>query len=187
MARRTASRGGVTAGQHSFAKVPAVGGQRSVFNRSFNLKTAFDAGWIVPIYSDEALPGDTLNMKMSSFCRLATPIFPVMDNMYMDFFFFAVPNRLLWDNWQKFCGEQDDPGDSIDFTIPNRSYATILLNSLEDYFGWPTHGQTGISVNMLHSRAYNLIWNEFFRDENLQDKVVVDWEMRVVVQAIINC
>jgi len=171
MARRTASRGGVTAAQHSFARVPAVGGQRSVFNRSFNLKTAFDAGWLIPIYLDEALPGDTLNMKMSSFCRLATPIFPVMDNMYMDFFFFAVPNRILWENWVKFCGEQRNPGDSIEFTVPQRTYGSVAEDSLEDYFGIPEDSAGGVTINMLHHRAYNMIWNEWFRDENLQDQV----------------
>jgi len=170
MARRTASRGGVTAAQHTFAKVPAVGGQRSVFNRSFNLKTAFNGGLLIPIFVDEALPGDTLNMKMSSFCRLATPIFPVMDNMYMDFFFFAVPNRILWDNWKKFCGEQDDPGDSIDFTIPRRTITTVTEESLEDYFGIPVGSAVMVQVNAFHHRAYNMIWNEWFRDENLQDK-----------------
>jgi len=173
MARRTASRGGVTAGQKSFAKVPTVGGQRSVFNRSHNLKTAFNAGLIIPIYADEALPGDTLNMRMSSFCRLATPIFPVMDNIYMDFFFFAVPNRLLWDSWQKFCGEQKNPGDSIDFTIP-KLFTTPTVGSLSDYLGIPTDSGIGVSHNMLHHRAYNLIYNEWFRDENLQDSIPVD-------------
>ncbi len=170
MARRTGGQN-YTRQQHGFAKTPSVGGERSVFNRSTNLKTAFDAGTLVPIFCDEALPGDTLNMKMSSFCRLATPIFPVMDNIYMDFFFFAVPNRLLWDNWQKFCGEQDDPGDSVTFVVPTID-TTVAAGSLYDYMGLPVHA--GVVFNAFHPRAYNLIFKEWFRDQNLTDSPAIN-------------
>ena len=170
--RTVASEFGVTRRQHSFAQVPSVQIPRSVFNRSCNVKTTFDAGYLVPIFVDESLPGDTFRMKASVFGRLATPIYPVMDNFYVDVFFFAVPVRLIWNNWQKFNGEQVDPGDSTDFLVPQMT-ETVADLSLSDYLGIPT-GITDLQFNSLHHRAYNLIWNEWFRDENLQDSVVVD-------------
>jgi hypothetical protein len=130
---------------------------------------------------DEVLPGDSVNLKMTAFTRLATPLFPVMDNMYLDTFFFFVPNRLVWSNWQRFMGERDpDPDSSIDYTIPQMSSPNggYAVNSLQDYMGLPTVGQvdagSSISHSSLFTRAYNLIYNEWFRDENLQDSVVVD-------------
>ena len=92
--------------------------ERSTFDRSHGLKSTFDAGYLVPVFVDEALPGDTFNLSMTAFARLATPLKPVMDNIFLDSFFFAVPYRLLWDNWKKFNGEQVNPGDSTDFLIP---------------------------------------------------------------------
>ncbi len=157
---------------HQFSKVPSADIPRSSFDRSHGLKTAFDGGFLVPIYVDEALPGDTFNMDMTGFARLATPIFPIMDNMYMETFFFAVPNRLLWDNWQKFCGEQANPGDSTDFTIPTMTPHTVIQGVLADYMGIPL--TASISESALWYRAYNLIWNEWFRDQNLQNSAVVD-------------
>ena len=103
---------------HTFSEVPAVQIPRSSFNRSHSYKTTFDSGYLYPIMVDEALPGDTFKCNLTAFARMATPIYPVMDNLFMDVFYFSCPNRLLWDNWQKFCGEQIDPGDSIDYTIP---------------------------------------------------------------------
>ena len=97
---------------HSFSKVPRADIQRSSFNRSHGIKTTFDAGYLVPIMVDEALPGDTFNVNMAGFGRLATPLFPIMDNMHLETFFFAVPNRLIWDNWEKFNGAQDNPSRS---------------------------------------------------------------------------
>ena len=96
---------------HTFSEVPSVQIPRSSFNRSHTIKTTFDSGYLVPILVDEALPGDTFKVKLTAFSRMATPIYPVMDNLFMDVFFFSVPNRLLWDNWEKFCGEQVDPCD----------------------------------------------------------------------------
>ena len=172
MGRDTANPAGNTKGQYSFASVPRAEIPRSVFDRSSGLKTAFDAGLIIPIFTDEALPGDTMNLRMSSFCRLSTPIFPVMDNMFMDFFFFSVPLRLLWSNWEKFNGAQDDPGDSTDFTVP-QTITTILEGGLADYFGLPLIAGSH-QFAAFHFRAYNKIFNEWFRDENLQDSAVVD-------------
>ena len=156
---------------HDFSRVPKAEIQRSVFNRDHGLKTTMDAGNLVPIFVDEALPGDTFTLRATGFGRLATPINPIMDNMYLETFFFAVPYRLVWNNWEKFCGEQDDPGDSTDYLVPTVS-GTTTTGSLFDYMGIPIG--TALEWNNLHGRAYNLIWNEWFRDENLQDSVVVD-------------
>ena len=157
--------------KHEFSRVPKADIQRSVFNRSHDLKTTFDAGYLVPIFIDEALPGDTFTLNTTAFGRLATPINPIMDNIHIETFFFAVPHRLVWNNWEKFCGEQDNPGDSTDYLIP--TVTTSVTNStLYDYMGIPTG--VSLTFNNLAGRAYNLIWNEWFRDENLQDSVTVD-------------
>lgn len=161
--------------QHSFSQVPRADIPRSSFNRSHGYKTTFDAGYLVPVYVDEALPGDTFNLSMTTFARLATPIAPLMDNLYCDVFFFAVPVRLVWDNWQKMNGEQVNPGDSTDYQVPQMVAPSggYDAQSLEDYFGLPT-GITGISHSALWHRSYNLIWNEWFRDQNLQSSVNVN-------------
>ena len=161
---------------HSFSEVPKAEIPRSSFNRSHGYKTTFDAGYLIPIFVDEALPGDTFNLKMTAFARLATPLHPFLDNLNLSSFYFSVPIRLVWDNWQKFNGEQTDPGDSIDFVVPTMpSPASVghLNGSLSDYFGIPTD-IPDLPHSSLWHRAYNLIWNEWFRDENLQDSAVVD-------------
>lgn len=158
---------------HQFSQIPRAEIQRSSFNRSHGYKTTFDSGYLVPFYVDEVLPGDTFNLKCTLFARLATPIVPFMDNMFMETFFFFVPNRLLWDNWQKFNGEQENPGDSTDFLIPTiKNTGSFDVGSIADYFGIPT-GVNNLEVNALPFRAYNLIYNEWFRDENLQDSLPV--------------
>jgi len=165
---------------HRFAMIPQADIPRAAFDRQFTHKTTFDAGYLIPVYVDEVLPGDTFNLKMTAFARLSTPIFPVMDNMYLDSFFFFVPNRLIWNNWQKFMGEQVDPGDSTDYLVPQQvsPAAGYAIGSLQDYMGLPTVGQVAAGQTVSHCafwpRAYNLIWNEWFRDENLQDSAVVD-------------
>jgi len=162
--------------QHSFSQVPKAEIPRSTFDRSHGYKTTFDAGYLVPVLLDEALPGDTFNVNLTALARLATPIFPIMDNLIMDTHFFAVPMRLIWDNWQKFCGEQTDPGDSTSFTIPqmvSTSSTGYAEASLHDYMGIPTK-VAGLSHSSLWHRAYNLIWNSWYRDQNIQDSVVVD-------------
>ncbi|QCQ85091.1 major capsid protein [Blackfly microvirus SF02] len=159
---------------HQFSQVPNAEIQRSTFNRDHGYKTTFDAGWLIPVYVDEALPGDTINLSMSAFGRLATPIAPVMDNMFIDSFFFAVPIRLIWDNWQRFNGEQRNPGDTTDFLVPQMTSTAstgYANSSIHDYFGIPT-GVPGLAHSALWHRAYNLIWNEWFRDQNLQNSVV---------------
>lgn len=156
-----------------FSQVPNAEIPRSSFDRSHGLKTTFDAGYLVPILLDEALPGDTFNVSMAAFARLATPIKPVMDNMFLDTFFFAVPIRLVWENWQRFNGEQDNPDDSIDYIIPELTVDAAYDNTtIFDYMGLPT-GVTGYKHSVLPLRAYNLIYNEWFRDQNLVDSVTV--------------
>jgi hypothetical protein len=160
---------------HKFSMIPRADIPRSKFVAQKTHKTTFDSGNLVPIYVDEVLPGDTVNLRSTLFARMATPLYPIMDNLHMDTFFFFVPNRLVWDNWQKFMGEQSKPGDSTDYLIPTISspvggYAPLSIN---DYMGLPTVGQVDAAASIEHSalwhRAYNLIWNEWFRDQNLQD------------------
>jgi len=160
---------------HRFSEVPAADIQRSSFDRSHGLKTTFESSQLIPVFIDEALPGDTFNLSMTAFARLATPIKPVMDNIYIDSFFFAVPYRLVWDNWERFNGAQDNPTSSTDFEIPQITNLAVPLpvGSLYDYMGLPT-GITQLSFSSLPFRAYNLIWNEWFRDQNLQDSITVN-------------
>lgn len=165
--------------QHSFSQVPRAEIQRASFDRSHGLKTTLDAGLLIPIFADEALPGDTFSLNMTGFCRLSTPLHPVMDNMFMNTFFFAVPYRLIWQNWEKFNGEQNNPGDSTDFLTPqitSNGQGGWPALSIFDYFGLPVKdgsASNALSANAFHFRAYNLIWNEWFRDENLQQSVTV--------------
>jgi len=164
---------------HQFAMIPKADIPRSKFKAQKTHKTTFDAGYLIPVYVDEVLPGDTFNLKMTAFARLATPLYPIMDNMHMDSFFFFVPNRLIWNNWQKFMGEQEDPGDSISYTVPQIVSPAngFPTGGLYDYMGLPTVGQVGsgntVSVCAFWPRAYNLIYNEWFRDQNMQNSVTV--------------
>lgn len=161
---------------HLFSQIPQANIPRSTFKRDYDYKTTFDSGYLIPFLVDEVLPGDTFKMKASLFTRLSTPIVPIMDNMYLETFLFFVPCRLVWDNWEKFNGEQRNPGDSTDFLIPKLANNNgFEVQSIFDYCGIPT----GIPItdynpiNALPFRAMNLIWNEWFRDENLQDSLEV--------------
>lgn len=169
--------------QSHFALLPQANIKRSVFDRSFVYKTTFDEGKLIPYFVDEVLPGDTFTLNPVEFCRLATPVVPFMDNLYIESFFFFVPCRLVWDNWVKMCGEQDNPEDSTDFIVPTVSIQTVnfdKVGTIFDYFGLSSSrygNQAGsdisLIVNSLPFRAYWLIWNEWFRDENLQKSVKV--------------
>lgn len=165
---------------HSFAMIPKAEIPRSSFDTQYAHKTTFDGGYLVPIYCDEVLPGDMHNVKATMFARLATPLYPVMDNLHLDTFFFFVPNRLVWENWTKFMGEQQNPGDSISYVIPQITSPAggYAVGSVFDHFGLPTAGQiTGsntVTHNALPLRCYNLIFNQWFRDENLQDSLTVN-------------
>lgn len=163
---------------HRFSDAPAMYMRRTKFDRSHVYKTTFNAGKLIPVFVDEVLPGDTTRMSINYFARLATPIKPIMDNIYLDWFFFFVPNRLVWEHWQSFCFEKEDPDDNIDYVIPT---VTALSNSennyvgsLWDYFGLPVNTVSNLSgISALPFRAVYLIWNEWFRDENLQKSVKI--------------
>lgn len=160
--------------QHNFSQVPSAEIQRASFNRSHGHKTTFNAGLLVPVFLDEVLPGDTFNLKMTAFARLATPIFPIMDNIYLDSFFFFVPNRLVWDRWEEFNGQQLNPTDTTSYLIPTMPTPAgptgVSTGEVADYFGVPIK-VGGLNINALPFRAYNLIYNDWFRDENLQTAV----------------
>ena len=170
MSKHTVARQG--ASYNRFSAIPRAQIQRSVFNRSHDYKTTFDSGYLVPFYVDEVLPGDSFKLNCSIFCRLATPIVPFMDNLYLETFFFFVPNRLVWKHWENFMGQQDNPNDSTDYLIPQTvaGDSGFAVGSVADYFGIPTSVK-GLSVSSLPFRAYQLIYNEWFRDENLQSRV----------------
>lgn len=159
----------------NFSQSPSATVPRSSFDRSHGIKTTFDAGNLIPFFCDEVLPGDTFNLKANLFGRLATPITPIMDNMYLDTQFFYVPYRLLWNNFQKMFGEQDNPGDSTDFLAPKMTStaASHGEQTIYDYFGLPTKID-GIEHSSAPLRAYNLIYNEWYRDQNLIDSVIVN-------------
>lgn len=161
--------------KHAFSMIPKTSIQRSSFDRSFGYKTTFNEGLLIPFFCDEVLPGDTFKLKTSVLARLSTPIVPVMDNMFLDMQFFFVPNRLLWDHWTNFNGEQRDPTDSTDYLVPTITSPAggFAVQSIFDYLGLPT-GVANLTVNSLPLRAYNLIWNEWYRDENLQNSVNVE-------------
>lgn len=165
---------------HRFSDAPAMYMRRTKFDRSHVYKTTFDSGKLIPVFVDEILPGDTSKLSVKYFARLATPIKPIMDNIYLDWFFFFVPNRLVWNHWQNFCFEQEDPDDSTDYVCPTVSLAGKAgdtlngVGTLWDYFGLPTGLPNTISgINALPFRGVYLIWNEWFRDENLQKSIKI--------------
>ncbi|QGH73555.1 MAG: major capsid protein [Microviridae sp. ctITQ3] len=160
--------------QTHFSTVPKAEIPRAKFKRDHNLHTTMDAGYLVPIFVDEVLPADTFILRDSIFGRLSTPLKPIMDNLYLDTFYFFVPSRLLWDNWQKFNGEQDNPTDSTDFYIPTVPVNNVDNGSIYDYMGIPTKIAADIDVNALPLRAYKLIYHEWFRDQNLQTSTKPD-------------
>jgi hypothetical protein len=174
--------------KHSFSQTPTIDAPRSRFNRSFAHKFDMDAGWLVPFYWDEVLPGDTFNLETTIFARLATPLHPILDNAYIDTHFFFVPYRLIWENSKKFFGEQVDPADSIDYSIPvlagstasdadgNLTLTTGRCGKLLNYLGIPDGiAPTDITdLSALPTRAYNRIYAEWFRDQNLIDSPDLD-------------
>ena len=160
--------------QSHFAISPSANIQRSKFDRTSGLKTTFNASDLVPIFVDEALPGDTFNLKASFFARLNTPITPIMDNLFFETFFFEVPVRQVWDNWEKFNGAQENPGDSTDYLIPTCTspIGGYDSESLQDYMGIPPTIGT-LEHSALPFRAVNHIYNTWFRDQNLQNSLPV--------------
>lgn len=164
---------------HRFSDAPAMYMRRTKFDRSHVYKTTFDSGKLIPVFVDEVLPGDTSSLRVRYFSRLATPVKPIMDNIYLDWFFFFVPNRLVWNHWQNFCFEQEDPDDSTDYVCPTTSLGGSSdtlhgVGSVWDYFGLPTGLPNAVTgINALPFRGVYLIWNEWFRDENLQKSVKI--------------
>jgi len=161
--------------QHSFAQVPNVNIARSSFLLNHTAKDTMDFDLLTPFYVREILPGDTFNVNVNVFARLATQKVPIMDNMYMDWHFFFVPNRLVWENWERFNGAQDDPGDSTDFLIPQvvaPAVSGFPVGSTADHMGLPT-GVPGLSVSALPFRSYQLIYNEWYRNQNVASSYVV--------------
>lgn len=157
---------------HSFANVPQADIPRSSFDRTHGYKTTFNSGYLIPFFVDEALPGDTFNLHMTAFARMATLIYPIMDNMFLDTFFFFVPNRLVWTNWAKLNGERDNPADSTDYLVPKITAPAGGYGEMTifDYMGLPTK-IAGFDHSALPLRAYNLVYNEWFRDENLINSI----------------
>lgn len=163
-----------------FAGVPSAEIPRSVFDRSHGHKTTFDHGQLVPVYLDEIVPGDTFDMKSTAFVRLATPLKPIMDNIYLDIHYFFVPNRLLWDKWPEFMGERKNPtDDNTDLVIPQADINISTLTSGRPSVRMgipmaPGDATPTIKVNALPFRAYNLIYNEWYRDQNLSNPAAVN-------------
>lgn len=159
--------------QH-YAQVPHAEIRRAKFQRDFNLLTTMNEGDLVPIYLDEVLPADTFKINLNALVRMATPLYPVMDNAYMDFYFFFVPARLLWKHFQNLMGQNDSTfwAEQTEYTTPVTTAPAggWTVGTLADYFGIPT-GVSGLKVNSLPFRAYAKVWNEWFRDENLQQPV----------------
>ena len=153
-----------------FSTLPSVEIGRSKFNRNSTHKTTFNAGKLVPIFVDEVLPGDTFSMDVASLVRMSTPIFPVMDNAYLDTYFFFVPNRLVWEHWKEFNGENTSTKwtQPVEYSVPTLVSPGWNKGSIADYFGIPTDVE-GLEVNALPFRAYCLIWNEWFRDQNIMN------------------
>lgn len=160
-----------------FSLAPHVDISRSRFDRSASLKTSFNVGDVVPFFLDEVLPGDTFSVDTSKVVRMQTLLTPMMDNVYLDTYYFFVPNRLVWDHWKQFCGENTESAwiPETEYTMPQITSPASTgwsVGTLADYFGIPT-GVPGLSVSSLPFRAYALIMNEWFRDQNLQDPLVV--------------
>jgi len=161
-----------------FAMTPQVHTGRSQFDRSHSAKDTMSFDELTPFFIDIALPGDTMNLRAQTFARLTSSALknPVMDRMYMNFYFFSVPLRILWENFERFMGAQDNPDDSTDFVTPKITSTAgtgWAVGSLYDHFGVRT-GIANLTTHNFFGRAYNLIWNTWFRDQNLQDSIPVD-------------
>lgn len=159
-----------------FSQVPKADIPRSSFQRDFGYKTAIDFDFIYPIMAEEMIPGDTATVNLYALGRLATPLFPIMDNMYLDTFYFSIPYRLVFDNWRRMMGEQDNPGDSVDYLIPTMTSTTgtgYEEDSIHDFLDIPP-GVPDLEHSVMWHRAYNLVFNEWFKDENIVNSVTVN-------------
>ena len=167
---------------YDMSKAPTMSAPRSSFDKSHRHMTTIDFDYIYPCFWEEVYPGMTMSVNPNIFGRLATPAFPLMDNMFLDIHFFWIPMRQLWSNSRKFFGEQIDPGDSISYSIPTIA-ATAVTGyaelSLADYFGLPTK-IPDYTHNALYIRAYQHCYNEWFRDQNLIDSATMNTDFRIV-------
>ena len=167
-----------------FSYNPSTRASRSRFDMSTSVKTSFDAAELIPFFYEEVLPGDTFDLETNFICRMQTLLTPIMDDLYLDTFYFFVPNRIVWDHWKEFMGENTQSSwyPTTERTIPQISVApskSINAKTVADYFGIPpmtvpAGSGNGVSFSALPFRAYAMIWNEWFRDENLQDPVLID-------------
>ena len=167
-----------------FSYNPSTRASRSRFDISASVKTSFDAAELIPFYYEEVLPGDTFDVETNFICRMQTLLTPIMDDLYLDTFYFFVPNRIVWDHWKEFMGENTQSSwyPKTEYTVPQINVAptkTINAKTVADYFGIPpmtvpSGTDNGVSFSALPFRAYAMIWNEWFRDENLQDPVLID-------------
>ena len=167
--------------ERHFNQIPEMKASRTRFNRDQTILTTFDSGKLIPFYVDEVLPGDTFNVNTAAIIRMSTPKYPVMDDAFIDFYYFYCPNRILWDNFKQFMGEVEETP-----WMPTKTYKVpqIKINgtkesklpyegSVLDYMGVPTKVEGKFEVNALPIRAYVKIWNEFFRDENVDNAAVI--------------
>ena len=162
--------------EEHYSQVPRAEIRRARFKRDYSLLTTINEGDLVPIYCDEVLPADTFKVNVNALVRMATPLYPVMDNAYMDYYFFFVPARLLWEHFENLMGQNDKTfwAEETEYTTPQTTAPSggWKVGTLADYFGIPT-GVPNLSVNSMPFRAYCKIWNEWFRDENLQQPVTM--------------
>lgn len=158
---------------HDFSRIPSANIPRSSFNMSQAYKTTFDAGYLIPIFVQEVVPGDTHSVTCHQLARLATPLKPFMDNVHIETFFFFCPNRLTWEHWPNFMGETDSPGDTTDYTVPTFSDGTVELGDTADYMGLPL-GAAMPGISALPFRALHLIFNEWFRAQDIVQPQAVD-------------
>lgn len=163
---------------HTFSRTPKIDRPRSMFDRSRSYKTSFNEGQLIPFYCEEVIPGDSHSVRATLFARMTSSLIrPIMDNMYLETFFFFVPSRLLWTNFQKMWGEQENPGDSTDFLVPEvdpgPGNPLATEGSIFDYMGLPVN-VNDIKCNALPMRAYNRIYQDWFRDQNLIDSPVIN-------------
>lgn len=168
--------------ERHFNQIPEMKASRTRFNRDQTILTTFDSGKLIPFYVDEVLPGDTFNVNTAAIIRMSTPKYPVMDDAFIDFYYFYCPNRILWDNFRQFMGEVEDTP-----WMPTKEYKVpqIIINgtpetpqpferSILDYMGVPTKVKKSFAINALPIRAYVKIWNEFFRDQNVGNAATID-------------
>lgn len=168
--------------ERHFNQIPEMKASRTRFNRDQTILTTFDAGKLIPFYVDEVLPGDTFNVNTSAIIRMTTPKYPVMDDAFIDFYYFFVPNRIVWDDFKKFMGEADETPwqptktykvPQIEINVTDGNIAKPAEETILDYMGVPTKIKKNFKINALPIRAYVKIWNEFFRDENVGNQATI--------------